>query len=103
MPDSFHDERSWIDSLKISPRHLKNKAHIAWNGYDDPRPPFDFPNGPLRRGFCRIFIRLIEESRQCAERRKYRFVGICGNNGKIRCESKRYCISKYCARLFLVY
>jgi len=49
MLDEFYDERSWIDSLNISPKHLK-KTDAGWNGYENPRPPSDPPNGPFGGG-----------------------------------------------------
>ena len=101
MLNNFHDERSWINSLKISPRHLQNKAHTARNDHNNPRPPFNFSNDPFRRNLFRAPIRLIKKSRQRTKRRKYRFVSICRKNSKVGCDSKRYCIGSHCSRLFL--
>ena len=101
MLDNLHNKRSWIDGLKVSPRHLKNKTHATRNGYDYPRPSFDFPNGPFGRHRFRVSIRLIKELRQRTERRKYRFMGICGEDGKVGCDSERCCIGRNSACLFL--
>ena len=103
MFDNFHDKRSWIYGLKISPRHLQNKTHTARNSHNNPRPSFNFSNNPF--GWSRLFrtssIRLIKKSRQRTERYKYRFVSVCGEYGKVGCDSKRYGIGSYCSRLFV--
>jgi hypothetical protein len=49
MLDNFHDKRSWINSLKVSPRHLKNKTHAARDDHNNPGPSFDFSNSPFGR------------------------------------------------------
>lgn len=53
LPNDLHNQRSRVDGLQITPRHLQYEAHRAWDDSDDSRASLHLSRLELRKGWFR--------------------------------------------------